>query len=159
MHYEGVARRATYTEQAHVNGPQGDLSGEQVELYFGSSHRELDRIEASERVKLLLTGVTATGIHLTYFTSDGRYLMSGAPVQILEELPGECRETQGKLLTFYRSSETVSVDGNDEVRTITRTTSVDSVEDSDVDLSTSGNDDGVALVSQIRGNCPQSQFN
>ena len=159
MHYEGVARRATYTEQAHVNGPQGDLSGEEVELYFGRSHRELDRVESRERVKLLLTGVTATGVHLTYFTADGRYVMSGAPVQILEELPGECRETQGKTLTFYRSSETVSVDGNQEVRTITRTIPVDPVEDLAKALSTTRNDDGGDLVSQIPGNCPQPQFN
>ena len=159
MHYEGVARRAIYTEEAHVNGPQGDLSGDEVELYFGRSHRELERVESRNRVKLLLTGVTATGLHLTYFTTDGRYIMRGSPVQILEELPGECRETQGKLLTFFRSSETVSVDGNEESRTITRTTSIESSDDALTGSSSNLANDGAELVSNISGNCPQPQFN
>ena len=159
MRYEGVARRATYTDEAHVNGPQGDLSGDEVELYFGRSHRELERVESRNRVKLLLTGVTATGLELTYFTTDGRYIMRGSPVQILEELPGECRETQGKLLTFFRSSETVSVDGNEEVRTITRTTSIESSEEVPAESSSNLANDGAELVATLSGNCPQPQFN
>lgn len=159
MRYEGVTRRATYTEEAHVNGPQGDLSGDEVELYFGQSHRELERVESRNQVKLLLTGVIATGLQLTYFTTDGRYIMRGSPVQILEELPGECRETQGKLLTFFRSSETVSVDGNEEVRTITRTTSIESSEDAPAESFSNLANDGAELVATLSGNCPQPQFN
>ena len=80
-------------------------------------------------------------------------------MQIFEELPGECRETQGKTLTFYRSSEAVSVDGNQEVRTNIRTIPADPVEDLTEALSTTRNDDEGDLVSQILGNCPQPQFN
>ncbi len=122
MHYEDVQRRATYTTNAHVNGPQGDLTGDRIELYFGAAQRELDRVESYQQVKLLVTGRTATGMRLTYYTADGRYVMHGVPVQILEELPGECRETRGKTLTFFRSTDTISVDGNEEVRTQSKTT-------------------------------------
>jgi hypothetical protein len=85
--------------------------------------------------------------------------MRGSPVQILEELPGECRETQGKLLTFFRSSETVSVDGNEEVRTITRTTSIESSEDAPAESFSNLANDGAELVATLSGNCPQPQFN
>ncbi|HAK56354.1 MAG TPA: LPS export ABC transporter periplasmic protein LptC [Acidobacteria bacterium] len=122
MHYEDALRRATYTTEAHVNGPQGDLRGDRVELYFGASQHELERVESYQQVKLLLTDRIATGMQLTYFTEDGRYVMRGAPVQILEDFPDECRETVGKTLTFFRSTDTISVDGNEEVRTQTRTT-------------------------------------
>ena len=122
MHYEDALRSATYTTQAHVNGPQGDLTGDRIELYFGAAQRELERVESFQQVKLLVTGRTATGMQLTYYTADGRYVMHGAPVQILEELSGECRETRGKTLTFFRSTDTISVDGNEEVRTQSKTT-------------------------------------
>ncbi len=80
-------------------------------------------------------------------------------VQILEELPGECRETQGKSLTFFRSSETVSVDGNEEVRTITRTTSIESSEDALTEASLNLTNDEEELVATLSENCPQPQFN
>ena len=47
--------------------------------------------------------------------------MHGVPVQILENLTTECRETLGKTVTFYRSVDTITVDGNEEVRTQTKT--------------------------------------
>ena len=122
MLYEDALRRAAYTLNAHVNGPQGDLTGGRIELYLGDAQRELERVESYEQVKLLLTDRTATGMQLTYFTADGRYVMNGAPVQILEELDAECRETRGKTLTFFRSTDTISVDGNEEVRTQSKTT-------------------------------------
>ena len=34
LHYEDALRRATYTTDAHVNGPQGDCRGDKIELYF-----------------------------------------------------------------------------------------------------------------------------
>ncbi len=34
MHYEDALRRATYTTDAHVNGPQGDLRAVKIEMYL-----------------------------------------------------------------------------------------------------------------------------
>jgi lipopolysaccharide export system protein LptA len=59
----------------------------------------------------------ATGARMTYLTATERYVMSGTPVAIVEE----CRETTGKSLTFFRSTDTISVDGNEEIRTQTKT--------------------------------------
>jgi LPS export ABC transporter protein LptC/lipopolysaccharide transport protein LptA len=116
MHYEDALHRATYTTNAHVNGPQGDLHARKIELYFVESGGSLDRAEGYEQVKLLSEGRNATGSRMTYFAADERYLMSGAPVTIIEE----CRVTTGKTLTFFRSTDRIIVDGNEEIRTLTR---------------------------------------
>jgi len=43
--------------------------------------------------------------------------MSGTPVHIYEQLTTECRETQGRTVTFFRSTDTIQVDSNDLDRT------------------------------------------
>jgi lipopolysaccharide export system protein LptA len=116
MHYEDALHRATYTTEAHVNGPQGDLRATKIELYFVESGGSLERAEGYEKVKLLSEGRTATGARMTYFAAEERYLMSGTPVTIVEE----CRVTTGKTLTFFRSTDRIIVDGNEEIRTLTR---------------------------------------
>ena len=66
---------------------------------------------------MLLTGArTSTGDRMTYFAADERYIMVGAPVRILEE----CRETTAKTLTFWRSTDRILADGNEEIRTLTK---------------------------------------
>ena len=117
MHYEEEFRRTTYTDTAHVNGPYGDLTAAKVEMYMGETRGSMDRAEAYEAVKLLLNRRIATGGRLTYFTDSGQYVMHGTPVQILEDMITECRETLGQTLTFFRAIETITVDGNGEVRT------------------------------------------
>jgi lipopolysaccharide export system protein LptA len=117
MHYEEEFRRTTYTDTAHINGPYGDLTAAKVEMYMGETRGSMDRAEAYETVKLLLNRRIATGGRLTYFTDSGRYVMHGTPVQILEDMITECRETLGQTLTFFRAIETITVDGNGEVRT------------------------------------------
>jgi hypothetical protein len=42
--------------------------------------------------------------------------MLGAPVRIA----AECRETSGRTLTFFRSVDTITVDGDEEKRTQTK---------------------------------------
>src|SRR5690606_11435294 len=118
LHYEEAERRATYTTNAHVNGPQGDLRAVKIELYFVEGGGSLDRAEAYEQVRLDADRRTAAGARLTYTAADEKYVMSGAPVRILEV--EECRETIGKTLTFWRSTDSILVDGNEEIRTLTK---------------------------------------
>jgi lipopolysaccharide export system protein LptA len=114
--YEEAVRRATYTTGARVSGPQGDLRAATIELYLRPSGRELDRAEAYEAVSLHVGDRDATGNRLTYLAADGKYLMLGVPVRIV----AECRETEGRALTFWKSVDTISVDGDDDVRTQTK---------------------------------------
>ena len=115
--YEEEHRRATYTTDARVVGPQGDVQADRIELYFVEGGGSLDRAEAYERVQMKDPQRSATGSRLTYFGGEGRYVMTGAPVRIVRE----CDETFGKSLTFWRSTDRILVDGNEENRTLTKT--------------------------------------
>ena len=115
MHYDDALRRATYTTDAHIDGPQGDLRAVKIELHLVQGGGALEKVEAYDQVSLKSDARTAKGQRLTYFAADEKYLMTGSPVSIVEE----CRETTGKTLTFYRSVDRVLVDGIEERRTET----------------------------------------
>ncbi|MGE5246312.1 MAG: LPS export ABC transporter periplasmic protein LptC [Betaproteobacteria bacterium] len=117
FHYEDAPRRATYTTDAHVTGPQGDLTATKVELYLLPSGDELERAEAYEKVTIHESGRTVTGDRLTYFGADERYVVTGTPVHIVDECE---RETIGRTLTFFRATDTILVDGNQQIRTQTK---------------------------------------
>jgi lipopolysaccharide export system protein LptA len=119
LHYEDALRRATYTTEAHVNGPQGDCHAVKIELYFAEAANTLERAEAYQSVRLLSEARTATGQRMTYFAKEEKYVMTGAPVTTVDE---ECRETTGKTLTFWRSTDRILVDGNETIRTLTKNT-------------------------------------
>jgi len=114
MHYEDELRRATYTTNAHVNGPQGDLRGVKIELYFVEGGGSLERAEAYDDVIIKTDERTTTGNRMTYFAADERYLMKGTPVKAIEN----CRETACKTLTFWRSTDRILCDGNEQIRTL-----------------------------------------
>jgi lipopolysaccharide transport protein LptA len=110
LDYEEKTRRVIYRRKAHVRGPQGDLTGDRIELFLAAAGSALERVEAYEGVTLRVDARSATGARLTYFAADERYVMHGSPVKIVEE----CRETTGKILTFFKSTDTIVVDGNEE---------------------------------------------
>ena len=114
MHYEDAVHRATYTTNAHMIGPQGDLHAVKIEMYLVEGGGSLERAEAYDQVNLKTDIRTATGSRLTYFAVDERYLMRGAPVTIVED----CRQTTGKTCTFWRSTDRILVDGEDRKRTL-----------------------------------------
>jgi LPS export ABC transporter protein LptC/lipopolysaccharide transport protein LptA len=117
MVYKDDVRRATYTGQAHLVGPQGDLAADKIELYLKESGDEVDRLEAYTGVNLKTPeGRKANGARLTYLAPQEQYTMTGPLVKIEEE----CRETTGKTLTFFRSADRIIVDGNEQKRTETK---------------------------------------
>jgi LPS export ABC transporter protein LptC/lipopolysaccharide transport protein LptA len=116
LDYDDQARRATYTTDARLNGPQGDLVARKIELYLGMNDSELERVEGYEAVTLRDAGRTATGDRLSYLAADEQYDMTGIPVRIVEE----CRETTGRTLTFYKAVDRILVDGQQITRTRTK---------------------------------------
>jgi lipopolysaccharide export system protein LptA len=115
--YLDSLRRATYTGDAHITGPQGDLTSPRVEMFLKPSGDELERAEAYDGVTLRGEGRKTTGQRLTYFDADQRYLVTGSPVTILDECG---RETTGRTLTFFKATDRIVVDGNEQIRTQTR---------------------------------------
>jgi LPS export ABC transporter protein LptC/lipopolysaccharide transport protein LptA len=121
LQYDDSARRVVYRGKAHVNGSQGDLHADRIELYLSEAGRELSRVEAYERVVVQFEGgFTGSGSRLTYFADTERYHLQGQPVTILEEKSQACRETTGAALTFTRSTDTIAVVGTDGNRTRTK---------------------------------------
>jgi lipopolysaccharide export system protein LptA len=118
LHYDEAKRVATYTTNARMNGPQGDLRADTIEMYFLEAGRTLERIEAYRNVTVKTDTRNAEGDRLSYFAADERYVISGGLVRVLEI--AECRETTGKTLTFHRSTDTILIDGNREIRTLTK---------------------------------------
>ena len=111
--YEDAARTARYTGGAHLAGPQGDLRAARIELFLASEANQLERLEAETSVTMHDATRTVAGDRLTYTEDDGRYLVVGSPVKVV----ADCRETTGRTLTFFRSTNNITVEPNDEFRT------------------------------------------
>ena len=117
LKYEDALRRLTYTGEAHMIGPQGDMTAATIELYLKPSGDELERAEAYEEVTLREQNRKTTGTRMTYTTADERYVVVGAPVKIVDQCE---RETTGRTLTFLKATDRIVVDGNQETRTQTK---------------------------------------
>jgi LPS export ABC transporter protein LptC/lipopolysaccharide transport protein LptA len=105
--------------QAHLSGQQGDLRADRIEVFLAEKGGHIDRLEAYTSVSLKVDTRTATSERLTYFSEDERYLMSGASTRAVKVVEA-CRETIGKTLTFFKSTDRIIVDGKDEIRTQTK---------------------------------------
>jgi lipopolysaccharide export system protein LptA len=135
IRYEETTRTVTYSTAkdapttgqgasvplAQVSGPDGDLRAGKIEVVLARSDNDVERLEAYTRVRMVLGGRTAVGGRMTYHAREERYVMSGdgtSPVSISEA----ARETTGRNLTFFKSTERIIVDGNETRRTETRPT-------------------------------------
>ena len=101
---------------SQLNGPQGHLQGVRLEVVLAKSESRIERLEAYTAVNVRLDTRMATGDRLTFHAGEERYVMTGiptVPVRIVEE----CRQTQGRTVTFFRTADRIIVDGNEEVRT------------------------------------------
>jgi LPS export ABC transporter protein LptC len=127
----GVAadtRRAVAVRDAQLGGPQGDLRAERIEIVLAKQGNKVERLEGYTRVTLKLEMRTAVGARLTYYASDEKYVMSASgptPVTISDPQTApsgavSCRETTGRTLTFFKSTDTIIVDGNEQKRTETQ---------------------------------------
>jgi LPS export ABC transporter protein LptC len=115
--YSDQTRMATYTTTVQMDGEQGNLSAGKLELRLQKTDNTLDRLEASGAVTAIVDRRTVTGTRLTYSPTDDKYVAVGVPVKMVD---AECKETSGKTLTFWKASDRVQIDGNDEVRTQTK---------------------------------------
>jgi lipopolysaccharide export system protein LptA len=119
-----AATAATPIAQPHVSGPQGDLKADRLEVFLAQGAGKLDRLEAYDHVTMTIDPGTpsrriASGGRLTYRAAAEQYDMIGtaaAPVKVVDS----CREITGKTLTFYKSADRITVDGNEEIRTETK---------------------------------------
>jgi LPS export ABC transporter protein LptC len=115
----GTQSNAATPLLAQLSGPQGDVRGDRIVVVLAKTESRAERLEAYNNVSLQLETRHAVGSRLTYYAADERYVMSGvlgSAVTVVEQ----CRETTGKTLTFFKSTDRIIVDGNEEIRTQTR---------------------------------------
>jgi lipopolysaccharide export system protein LptA len=122
--YEDGKHRATYTGNAHMSGPSGDVTADKIELFLAEQGGELERAEADGNVISRQEARRAYGKHLTYLAKDDTYTMTGSPVKIFDQTPTNCRITEGATLTFHRTGNTTIASGNDTSGQTTRTAPV-----------------------------------
>jgi lipopolysaccharide transport protein LptA len=115
--YSDDTRMATYTTNAQFDGDQGHLSAAKLELQLAKTENALETLEANGAVTAIVDKRTVTGARLTHSPTDEMYVVLGAPVKMVD---AECQETSGKKLTFWKASDRVVVDGNNEVRVQTK---------------------------------------
>jgi lipopolysaccharide export system protein LptA len=107
----------TYTKDAHMSGPDGDMTAVRIELFLKPSGDELERAEAYETVVLRENSRETKGSKLIYTTADETYVVTGSPVKVVDQCQ---RETIGRTLTFNKGADSIVVDGNAQIRTQTK---------------------------------------
>lgn len=122
--YEDEKHRATYTGNAHMSGPSGDVTADRIELFLAEQGGELERAEADGNVVSRQEARRAYGKHLTYLAKDDTYTMTGSPVKIYDQTPTNCRITEGATLIFHRTGNTTIASGNDTTGQTTKTAPV-----------------------------------
>lgn len=115
--YDDKGRLATYETKARLVGAQGDVSGDKIELFMKAEGNELERAEAYGTVTVQEGQRLATGNRLTYIAATDEYLMTGAPVEIVEARKDGCIQTLAATARFNRTSEAARVDGNQVIAT------------------------------------------
>jgi lipopolysaccharide transport protein LptA len=115
--YADQTRTATYTTTAQLDGDQGNLRATKIDLKLAKAGNTMEGLEADGQVIALVDRRTVTGARLSYSPTDDKYIVTGAPVRMVD---ADCQETLGKTLTFWKASDRVQVDGNNEVRTQTK---------------------------------------
>ena len=119
LFYEDGKHRATYTGNAHMSGPDGDVTADKIDLFLAEQGGELERAEADGNVVSRQEQRRAYGTHLTYLAKEGEYTMVGAPVKVYKDTAPDCSLTEGAVAKFSSAAKTA--DG--KTRTSTSTVS------------------------------------
>src|SRR6185436_4914867 len=104
MLYEDAKHRAVYTGSVHMNGPDGDLTSDRLELYFAEQGGDLERAEAEGNVVSKQELRRAFGKHLTYDAKTDTYTMTGAPAMVYDDTPPNCKLTKAPEVKFRKES-------------------------------------------------------
>lgn len=105
---------------ARLKGPEGDLKGRTIEISLQADGRGVARLDARTPASIDLGARTVTGAHLHYDAGTGSYVMQGAtgrPATFVDRTAGGCKQLSGMKLTFSKSTDNISIDGDQRVRT------------------------------------------
>jgi len=112
MVYDESRRQATFRQSARLQGPDGNITAERIEVFLQEDGNTLERAEAYETVKATFGPEReATGERLSYNAKARRYLMTGKPLVVRRQFKDKgaggtvrCERTEGTTLTLDRST-------------------------------------------------------
>jgi lipopolysaccharide export system protein LptA len=112
MLYVDDKHRATYTGGVHMNGPDGDMTSDKLDLYFAEQGGDLERAEADGNVVSKQVNRRAFGKHLSYGAKEGLYTMTGVPAMVYDDTPPNCKVTRAPTVQFRKDAATGSATGD-----------------------------------------------
>jgi LPS export ABC transporter protein LptC len=118
--YIDSAGTALYEGGVHANNVQGTMISRSLELFLtadAAGRRSVDRAVALGGVEIqqgVRVGKAQKG---EYFSSEGKYVLSGGDPMILDGTNGV---TRGHSLTFFTANDTILVDSQAGSRTLTK---------------------------------------
>jgi lipopolysaccharide export system protein LptA len=110
--FDDGARKATFTTKAHLEGAQGDLQAQRIDVLLAAKGNDLRELTAEGTVVIKVENREATGQHLVHHPADDSYVLTGAPARLVDG----CEESSGRTITFYRGSNRVLVNGSEQSR-------------------------------------------
>jgi lipopolysaccharide export system protein LptA len=111
--FDDAKRKAVYDREARLDGSQGNVRADRIELLLAAKGNDLQQLTAQGAVTVNIESREASGQHLVYHPADAKYVLNGTPVRLMHE----CQDYTGRTLTFYRGSDKITVDGNEQTRT------------------------------------------
>jgi lipopolysaccharide export system protein LptA len=109
--FDEAKRRAVYLKDAHLEGSQGTVHANRIELALAAQGNDLQQLTADGSVRVSVEGREATGQRLVYDPASAMYVLNGTPVTFVQSK--DCQETTGRALTFYRGSDKITMDGKE----------------------------------------------
>ncbi|HEX6322642.1 MAG TPA: LptA/OstA family protein, partial [Vicinamibacterales bacterium] len=117
--YDEAQRKATFRQSARMDGPDGNITAERIEIFLKEDGNTLERAEAYGEVKASLgNNRVATGERLTYNAATRIYTMTGKPLTVRQQIEDKgaggkirCEKTEGASLTLNRSTDSIKVTG------------------------------------------------
>ena len=117
LFYDNRRRQVTYAGSATLTSPLSTLGGAAIDLFLHEDARTLDRIRIADDVTVELDTRSVTAETLAYDDREGRYDLTGTPVSVIERTAGACRETTGRVVSFYSAGDSITADGQSAERT------------------------------------------
>jgi len=113
FNFDDQKRRAVFAktaqQQAQLDGAQGNLRANRIELILAEKGNELQQLLADGAVIIAVDKREARGQKLVYEPDGEKYVLNGTPVSLVDG----CQESTGRSLTFYRGSDKISIDGQE----------------------------------------------
>ena len=102
-----------------VNGPEGNLEANRVEVFLRKDDSRADRIEAYQRVTARIDTKTATADRLTYHAMTDEYDMKGAGTVPVKFSDG-CVVQSGMTVVYSKAKDSLQMSGGETMRTETK---------------------------------------